>query len=90
MAKNKIYTLNDVRQWRALKKDELDLEKLKFHAEKDQVKTQLGKGLGKILLYEGLFIMGEKLLTTMIKSFFKSSKKKKDDSAKERKVDPEE
>jgi len=75
--KNKIYSLDDVREWRALKKDELDLEKLKFHAEKEQLQSEFTKGFGKILFFEGLLLVGEKVITFLIKSLFKSSPKKK-------------
>ena len=75
--KSKIYTLEDVRNWRQLKKDELDLEKLKFHAEKDQLKSDFAKGFGKVMLYQGLLMAGEKILMTALKSFFKSDDKKK-------------
>lgn len=75
--KNKIYTLDDVRKWRELKKDELDLEKLKFHAEKDFISSTIKNGVKKFLFYEGLILAGEKLLSYFIKSAFSSTKKEK-------------
>lgn len=79
MAKNKIYTLEDVRQWRTLKKDELDLEKLKLRAEQDHMKRAIGRDIGKFFLYEGLILVGEKVLMSVLKSIFKSSQKNKEE-----------
>jgi len=75
--KNKIYTLEDVRKWREFKKDELDLEMLKFHAEKDFIGSTIKKDIKKFLFYEGLILAGEKLLSYFIKSAFSSPKKGK-------------
>ncbi len=75
--KNRIYTLEDVRKWRELKKDELDLEMLKFHAEKDFISSTIKNDIKKFLFYEGLIIVGEKLLSYFLKSTFSSSKKEK-------------
>lgn len=72
-----IQTLDDVRKWRELKKDELDLEMLKFHAEKDFIGSTIKKDIKKFLFYEGLILAGEKLLSYFIKSAFSSSKKGK-------------
>lgn len=83
--KNRIYTLDDVRKWRELKKDELELEKLKFYAEKEHLKSEFSKGIGKIFLYEGLLLAGEKIIVSLINSFLKSPKEK---SSQEKK-DPE-
>ena len=85
--KNKIYSLDDVRKWRELKKDELDLEKLKFYAEKEQLKSEFSKGVGKIFLYEGLLLAGQKIILALIKSFLSSSEKK--DKTSKKKIDVE-
>lgn len=85
--KNKIYSLDDVRNWRELKKDELDLEKLKFYAEKEQLKSEFAKGVGKIFLYEGLLLAGQKIIMTILKSLLNPSEKKKKTS--QEKIDVE-
>ena len=85
--KNKIYSLDDVRNWRELKKDELDLEKLKFYAEKEQLKSEFAKGVGKIFLYEGLLLAGQKIVMTILKSLLNPSEKKKKTS--QEKIDVE-
>jgi hypothetical protein len=74
LKKNKIYTLEDVRRWRELKKDELELEKLKLYAEKQQFENVIKNGIGRIFLYEGLVLAGQKILTVLIKSIFKEDK----------------
>ncbi len=74
--KNKIYSLDDVRQWKSLKKDELDLEKLKFYAEKDKLKSEFAKGFGSVLFYQGMLIAGEKIIVSLLNSLFKSTSKK--------------
>lgn len=76
---NKIYSLEDVRRWRALKKDELDLEILKFHAEKEELKSIFKKGLAEILLYEIIFSAAENLMKSLIRSAFTKSEKKSED-----------
>ena len=77
--KNKIYTLDDVRRWRELKKDELDLEILKFHAEKEELKGIFKKGLAEILVYEIVFSAVENIVKSLIQSAFTKSKKKSKD-----------
>ena len=77
--KNKIYTLDDVRRWRELKKDELDLEILKFHAEKEELKSVFKKGLAEILLYEIIFSAAENLMKSLIRSAFTKSEKNPED-----------
>lgn len=81
--KNKIYSLEDVRKWRELKKDELDLEILKFHAEKAEIKNAFKKGLAQVLLYEILASAGEKIISSLLKSAFSSNKKAEDPPNKE-------
>jgi hypothetical protein len=81
--KNKIYSLEDVRKWRELKKDELDLEILKFHAEKAELKNAFKKGLAQVMLYEILVSAGEKIISSLLKSAFSHSKKADDPSKKE-------
>jgi len=76
LRKNKIYTLDDVVKWRELKKDELELEKLKLRAEKKAFENEVKSGLGKIFLYEGILLVGQKVIVSMIKSIFKETKKK--------------
>ena len=85
--KNRIYTLDDVRKWRELKKDELDLEKLKFYAEKEMLKSEFTKGVGKIFLYEGLLLAGQKIIMALIKSLLNPSKQKEKTS--DEKIDVE-
>jgi hypothetical protein len=70
--RSKIRTLEDVRKWKELKKDELELEKLKLYAEKEQIKSSFTKGIGKLFLYEGIFLAGKTFLFSLIKSYFKS------------------
>ena len=82
-----IRTLEDVRNWRSLKKDELDLEKLKFDAEKNYYKQEFSKGFGKVLLMQGALIAGEKILMSLLKSVFKPKKKKEEETEIE--IDPE-
>lgn len=82
-----IRTLEDVRNWRSLKKDELDLEKLKFDAEKNHYKQEFSKGFGKVLLMQGALIAGEKILMSLLKSVFKPKKKKEAETEIE--IDPE-
>jgi hypothetical protein len=77
MKKHKINTLQDVKNWKALKKEELNLEKLKFDAEKQNLKSNFAKGIGSILLLQGALMTGEKLLKTGLKALFKPSKKEK-------------
>ena len=81
--KYKIYSLDDVREWRNLKKDELDLEKLKFDAEKHQLKSEFTKGIGKIFLYEGLLLAAEKVVMAVLKSVFKKSDSSKKEEIKD-------
>lgn len=83
-----IKTLEDVRNWKSLKKDELDLEKLKFDVEKNQYKQEFSKGFGKILLMQGAVLAGEKILMSALKSIF-SHKKKEKEKDEEEKIDPE-
>ena len=82
-----IKTLEDVRNWKALKKDELDLEKLKFDAEKNYYKKELSKGFGKVVLMQGALFAGEKVLFSLLKSIFKPKKEKAE--TEEVNVDPE-
>lgn len=91
MTKHKLSTLQDVKNWKALKKEELDLEKVKFDAEKHSLKQKFAKDFGKVLLIEGALIAGEKLLFSGLKAIFKPSKKKnkkkKDDKENVEEVD---
>lgn len=92
--KTKRYTLNsleDVRNWKALKKEELDLEKLKFDAEKGNYKKEFNKGFTEVLLMEGALLLGEKVVMSALKSVFKSKKKskKKEETNSDHTKDPE-
>lgn len=82
--KNKIYTLEDVRHWRELKHDELELEKLKLYAEKEEFEKDIKSGIGKILFYEGILLVGQKLLTSFLKSLVKDKPKKKSSQNKDK------
>jgi hypothetical protein len=75
--RNKIFTLNDVRQWRELKKDELELEKLKLHAEKREFEKEIKGGIGKLLVYEGIFLILQKVITSIVKSIVEENSHKK-------------
>lgn len=75
--RNKIFTLNDVRQWRELKKDELELEKLKLHAEKREFEKEIKGGIGKLLVYEGIFLILQKVITSIVKSIVEEKNDKK-------------
>ena len=75
--RNKIFSLEDVRQWRELKKDELELEKLKFHAEREEMTRKMGNDFLKVLFYEGAVVVGEKVLTNVITNVLTPKKKKK-------------
>ena len=75
--RNKIFSLDDVRNWRELKKDELELEKLKFHAEREELSRKVGNDFLKVMFYEGAILVGEKVLTNVITNLLKPKKKKK-------------
>jgi hypothetical protein len=83
LKRNRIYTLEDVRKWRELKKDELELEKLKLQAEKQAFESEIRSGIGKIFMYEGILLVGQKIVMKLLKSLFKEYKKETKKSKEE-------
>ena len=83
LRRNKIYTLEDVRKWRELKKEELELEKLKLQAEKKAFESEIRSGIGKIFMYEGILLVGQKIVMKLLKSLFKEYKKETKKSKEE-------
>ena len=43
------------------------------------MKRAIGRDIGKFFLYEGLILVGEKVLMSVLKSIFKSSQKNKEE-----------
>lgn len=71
-SKIKFKTLEDVRAWKQLKKDELDLEKLKLEMSKEHIKTDVVKKVSKFIMFEVALVLGQKTLSALVKKVLKS------------------
>jgi len=71
-SKLKFKTLEDVRAWKQLKKDELDLEKLKLEMGKEQIKNDIVKKVSKFIMFEVALVLGQKTLSALVKKVLKS------------------
>lgn len=65
-------TLDDVRAWKQLKKDELDLEKLRLEKDKDQIKTDVVRKVSKFILFEVALVLGQKTISALVKKVLQS------------------
>ncbi len=72
MSNIKFKTLEDVRAWKQLKKDELDLAKLKLEIDKEQIKTDVVKKISKFIMFEVALVLGQKALSAFVKKVLKS------------------
>lgn len=72
MNKIKFKTLQDVRAWKQLKKDELDLAKLKLEMDKDQIKSDVVRKISKFIMFEVALVLGQKTLSALVKKVLKS------------------
>ena len=72
MSKIKFKTLEDVRAWKQLKKDELDLEKLQLEMGKEQLKTDVVRKISKFIMFEVALVLGQKTLSALVKKVLKS------------------
>ena len=72
MSKIKFKTLQDVRAWKQLKKDELDLAKLKLEMDKNQIKSDVVRKISKFIMFEVALVIGQKTLTAFVKKVLKS------------------
>jgi len=72
MRKVKFKTLEDVRAWKQLKKDELDLEKLHLEMGKEQFKSDVVRKVSKFIMFEVALVIGQKTLTAFVKKVLKS------------------
>ena len=72
MSKIKFKTLQDVRAWKQLKKDELDLAKLKLEIDKEEIKTDLVRKISKFIMFEVALVLGQKALSAFVKKVLKS------------------
>jgi len=72
MKNNKFKTLEDVRAWKQLKKDELDLEKLQLEMGKEQLKSDVVRKVSKFIMFELALVLGQKTLSALVKKVLKS------------------
>jgi len=72
MRKVKFKTLEDVRAWKQLKKDELDLEKLHLEMGKEQFKSDVVRKVSKFIMFELALVLGQKTLSALVKKVLKS------------------
>ena len=68
----KFKTLEDVRAWKQLKKDELDLEKLHLEMGKEQFKSDVVRKVSKFIMFELALVLGQKTLSALVKKVLKS------------------
>jgi hypothetical protein len=71
MKRNIFNNIDDVRDWKQLKKDELDLSKLKFSQEKDQFKFDIVSKISKFIMFEIALVLGQKTITSLVKKVLK-------------------
>ena len=72
MSNIKLKTLQDVRAWKQLKKDELDLAKLKLEIDKEEIKTDAVRKISKFIMFEVALVLGQKALSAYVKKVLKS------------------
>ena len=72
MRKIKFKTLEDVRAWKQLKKDELDLEKLHLEMGKEQFKSDVVRKVSKFIMFEVALVLGQKAMSAFVKKILKS------------------
>ena len=79
MKSKRINTLKDVRDWKELKREEVELEKMRLRANSFEIKSSILKPVSKFMLFETAIIIGKKTLfslgKTLFKSLFSSNKK---------------
>jgi len=79
MKSKRINTLKDVRDWKELKREEVELEKMRLRANSFEIKSSILKSVSKFMLFETAIIIGKKTLfslgKTLFKSLFSSNKK---------------
>ena len=68
----KFKTLQDVRTWKQLKKDELDLEKLKLEMDKEKIKSDVVGKVSKFIMFELALVLGQKTISALVKKVLKS------------------
>jgi len=76
--KVKFKTIQDVKAWRQLKKEELDLERLLLKSEKAEFKTGMIKKVGEVVFMEMALLMSKftigKIFRKMFEGFFTTEK----------------
>jgi hypothetical protein len=66
-------TMEDVRAWKNLKREELELEKLQFKASKHSMRNDLIKSVSQIIALELALVFGQKALSTLLKKVVNST-----------------
>lgn len=75
MNKIQFKNLEDVRAWKALKKEELELQKVTLKVGRSSFKRDLMKSLTQFVLFEVALILGQKTLSSLLKTLLRSASK---------------
>ena len=67
MSRNKFNNIEDVRAWKQLKKDELDLHKLKMRMGREKLQGDIVSKASKFIMFQLALILGQKTIFALVK-----------------------
>lgn len=73
MKRIKFNTIEDIRAWKQLKKDELDLEKMKFQVGKEKLKGNVVSKVSKFVMFELALVLGQKTISALVKKVLRGA-----------------
>jgi len=73
MSRIRFNNIEDVRAWKQLKKDELDLEKLKLDMGKEKLKSDIVSKVSKFIMFELALVLGQKTIFALVKKVLRGA-----------------
>ena len=73
MSRVRFNNIEDVRAWKQLKKDELDLEKLKMKVGKEKLKSDVVSRVSKFIMFELALVLGQKTIFALVKKVLRGA-----------------
>jgi len=67
MSRNKFNNIEDVRAWKQLKKDELDLQKLKMRMGREKLQGDIVSKASKFIMFQLALVLGQKTIFALVK-----------------------
>ena len=73
MSRIRFNNIEDVRAWKQLKKDELDLQKLQLQMGKEKLKSDVVSKVSKFIMFELALVLGQKTIFALIKKVLRGA-----------------